>query len=125
MVTSALAAAESQVSTPRAYGYMRVPIDVPDHKVRTLEQAVIAYTEARGFCFVSFFFEFHCGSREAFYELVTELVRTDSHHVIVPSLNHLASNGFLQDMMLDHLSFTARAEVLAMRLKTFDYNEEG
>lgn len=103
---------------PRAYGYMRVPCDVKDEKVRRLENQVVAYAENRGLCFVRFFFEFHCGSHEAFDELVAELVRADAHHVVVPSLRHLAHNGLLQDQMLNHLSLTARAQVLAIRLKT-------
>jgi DNA invertase Pin-like site-specific DNA recombinase len=106
------------VPLPRAYGYMRVPADVPDDKVQRLERDVIAYAETHGLYFARFFFEFHCGSREAFDELVTELVRTGARYVVVPSLRHLAHNAFLQDQMLEHLSFTARAQVLAMRLRT-------
>jgi DNA invertase Pin-like site-specific DNA recombinase len=102
----------------RAYGYMRVPCDVPDDKVRQLERDVIAYAETHGLHFVQFFFEFHCGSREAFEDLIAELVRTDVRYVVVPSLRHLAHNRLLQEQMLEHLSFTARAQVLAMRLKT-------
>src|SRR3954470_6150892 len=109
---------DNRECTPRAYGYMRVPCDVPDDKVWELEREVIAYAESRGLHFVQFFFEFNCGSREAFDELIDELVRVDAHHVVVPSLRHLAHNRLLQDQMLSHLSFTARAQVLAMRLKT-------
>ena len=97
---------------------MRVPCDVPDEQVRQLEQQVVAYAEMKGLHFICFFFEFNCGSREAFDELVAELVSTDAHFVVVPSLRHLAHNAFLQDQMLEHLSFAARARVLAMRLRT-------
>ncbi|MFD9889345.1 hypothetical protein ACFWY9_08390 [Amycolatopsis sp. NPDC059027] len=113
-----MAVIDDPAVSPRTYGYMRVPCDVPDEKVRKLENEVIAYAETCGLRFINFFFEFHCGSREAFDDLVAELVRTDSHHVVVPSLRHLAHNALLQDIMLEHLSFMAGAEVLAMRLKT-------
>ncbi|WP_146073602.1 hypothetical protein [Amycolatopsis sp. CA-126428] len=103
---------------PHVYGYMRVPCDVADSKVWELEREVVAYAEKRGFHFVQFFFEFNCGSREAFDELIEELVRVDAHHVVVPSLRHLAHNELLQDLMIDQLCVTAHAEVFAMRLKT-------
>ena len=116
--TRSAAALDSPKSTPRAFGYMRVPRDVPDKKVRKLEKRLVAYTKTHGLHFVRFFFEFHCGSHEAFEELVAELVHTGAHHVVVPSLRHLAQNGLLQDQMLDYLRLRARAEVLAMRLRT-------
>ncbi|WP_146073736.1 recombinase family protein [Amycolatopsis sp. CA-126428] len=116
--TGSAAVIDRPATAPRAYGYMRVPSDVPDDKVRKLENQVVAYAENCGLRFVGFFFEFHCGSREAFDDLVAELVRADVHHVVVPSLRHLAHNRLLQERMLDHLTFTARAQVLAMRLKT-------
>ncbi|UUV34556.1 hypothetical protein NQK81_14255 [Amycolatopsis roodepoortensis] len=116
--TRSTAVLDRPATTPPAYGYMRVPCDVSDEKVRKLENQVVAFAENNGLRFVGFFFEFHCGSREAFDELVAELVRTDAHHVVVPSLRHLAQNGLLQDQMLEHLSFKARAQVLAMRLRT-------
>ena len=116
--TGSAAVLDDPAAAPRAYGYMRVPCDVPDDKIRRLESQVVAYAEKRGLQFISFFFEFHCGSREAFQDLVTELIRTDAHHVVVPSLRHLAHNELLQDQMLDQLNFTARTQVLAMRLKT-------
>jgi|GEM_PF-1749419 len=106
------------VALPRAYGYMRVPCDVPDDRVQALEQAVRRFAHSQGLHFATFFFEFHCGSREAFDDLIAELIRTEARHVVVPSLRHLAHNRLLQEQMLEHLSFTARAQVLAMRLKT-------
>ncbi|MFK0250869.1 recombinase family protein [Amycolatopsis azurea] len=106
---------QTLITRPLAYGYMRVPREVSDDKVRRLEQAVIRFAEGRGLYFVSFFFEFHCGSREAFDELVTELVRAQSHHVMVPTMRHLARNGLLQDVMRDRLFDEAGADVLALR----------
>ncbi|MET7997901.1 hypothetical protein ABZU76_44165 [Amycolatopsis sp. NPDC005232] len=102
----------------RAYGYMRVPCDVADDKIRRLENRVVAYSKGQGLRLVRFFFEFNCGSREAFDELISELVCTDTRHVVVPSLRHLAQNGFLQDMMLERLTSAAHAEVLAVYLRT-------
>ncbi|MEA5366453.1 hypothetical protein VA596_43465 [Amycolatopsis sp., V23-08] len=101
-----------------AYGYMRVPADVPDRKVRDLEQEVIQFAEGLGLYFVSFFFEFHCGSREGFEDLVTELVRAEARHVVVPSLRHLAHNRLLQKAMCERLQLAACADVHAMRLRT-------
>ena len=98
-----------------AYGYMRVPAHVPDHKVRGLEQAVVRFAENSGLHFVSFFHEFTCGAREALNELVTELVRVGAHHVVVPSLRHLALNTLLQDAMCERLFLDTGASVLAMR----------
>ncbi|MEV6446352.1 hypothetical protein [Amycolatopsis sp. NPDC051716] len=118
-MTAVLDQAEAAaVPLPRAYGYMRVPCDVADEQVHQLEQEVVAYAETHGLFFAGFFFEFNCGSREAFDELVAELVRADVHYVVVPSLRHLAHNAILQELMLEQLSFAARARVLAMRLRT-------
>ncbi|WP_410639289.1 hypothetical protein [Amycolatopsis sp. lyj-346] len=106
------------VTAPLAYGYMRVPAHVPDPEVRGLEQAVARYAKSLGLYFVSFFFEFDCGSREGFDELASELVRADAHHVVVPSLRHLALNTLLQDAMCERLALDAGAEVHAMRSRT-------
>jgi hypothetical protein len=106
------------VTAPLAYGYMRVPADVPDHRVRRVEQAVTRFAAAKGLYFVSFFFELDCGSREGFDELITELVRADAHHVVVPSLKHLALNELLQAAMREQLVLEARAEVYAAGRRT-------
>ncbi|GLY39616.1 hypothetical protein Amsp01_056400 [Amycolatopsis sp. NBRC 101858] len=98
-----------------AYGYMRVPAHVPDHKVRHLEQTVIRFAQGHGLTFAGFFFEFHCGSREGFDELVAELVRTGARHVVVPSFRHLALQTQLQEAMCAYLDEVAGAEVLALR----------
>ncbi|WP_410675474.1 hypothetical protein [Amycolatopsis sp. cmx-4-68] len=97
---------------------MRVPTGLPDRKVRGLEQAVIRYAHSLGLHFVSFFFEFHCGARDGFEELVTELRRAGARHVVVPSLRHLALNTLLQDAMCERLALDAGAQVHAMRSRT-------
>ena len=99
---------------PLAYGYMRVPCDVPDPKVRRLEQALRTRATVCGLELVTFFFEFQCGSHEAFNELVTELGRADAHYVVIPNLRHFAHNPLLQNMMLGQLEFEAQAEVLVL-----------
>ena len=104
-----------QIARPLAYGYMRVPCDVPDVKVQRLEQALRAFAALRGLYLVPFFFEFSCGSQEAFHELKTELQRADAHHVVIPSLRHLARSILLQNTMLGQLELEAAADVLVLR----------
>ncbi|MEV6879430.1 hypothetical protein [Amycolatopsis sp. NPDC051128] len=99
------------VTTPLAYGYLRVPADVPDYRVRRVEQAVTRFAASKGLYFVSFFFELDCGSREGFEELITELVRAEAHHVVVPSLRHLALNELLRTAMREQLALEANAQV--------------
>lgn len=103
------------VGHPLAYGYMRVPGDVPDDKVRRLEAALREFATASGFYLVTFFFEFSCGSHDAFHELITELQRADAHTVVIPTMNHLARSTLLQNSMLAQLEFEAAADVLALR----------
>jgi hypothetical protein len=102
------------VQGPPVYGYMRVPCDLPDEKVWHLEQDLRAYAAAKRFCFVAFFYEFVCGSQDAFNDLVGELQRAGAHYVLVPTLRHLARNILLQNMMLARLEFDAAAEVLTL-----------
>jgi hypothetical protein len=106
------------ITAPLAYGYMRVPADVPDHRVRRVEQAVARFAASKGLYFVSFFFELQCGSREGFDELLTELVQADAHHVVVPSLKHLALNELLQTAMREQLAAGANAKVHAVGRRT-------
>lgn len=109
------APALDEPATPPAYGYLRVPDDAPDHEVLRVEQALVAFAESQGFSFAGFFFEFRSGSRAGFNELIAELVRAGAHHVVVPSLRHLALNTLLQDAMQDRLALDAEAEVVVMR----------
>ncbi|EOD63942.1 hypothetical protein [Amycolatopsis vancoresmycina] len=99
---------------PPAYGYLRVPVDVPDRRARELELAVIRFAESRSLNFVSFFFDSDFGVRGGFTELVAELVRANARHVVVPSLRHLARHARLQDAMQDRLVLDAGAEVHAV-----------
>lgn len=100
---------------PLAYGYMRVPCDVPDNRVRKLEDSFRAFASERGLFFVTFFFEFRCSACDALCELITELQRADAHHVVIPSMRHFAHNPLLQDIRRTRLEHEAAAEVLVLR----------
>ncbi|MET8851756.1 hypothetical protein [Amycolatopsis sp. NPDC004625] len=108
------ASARDESAIRSAYGYLRVPADVPDHEMLCLEQALIAFAQSEGLSFAGFFFEFRSGSRAGFNELIAELRRVGARHVVVPSLRHLAVNSLLQNAMQDRLAIDAGAEVLAM-----------
>jgi len=108
-------AEDERITQPLAYGYLRVPCDVPDGKVRRLEQALRALAALRGLYLATFFFEFSCGSQVAFEELLTELQRADAHYVVIPSVRHFARSLLLQNQMLTRLEYEAAAEVLALR----------
>jgi hypothetical protein len=99
---------------PLLYGYMRVPCDIPDAKVWRMEHEMKRYAEREGFCFATVFYEFTCGVFDAFEELLAELQSAEAHHVIVPTLRHLARNRLLQNSLLARLEFDAAAEVLEL-----------
>jgi hypothetical protein len=99
---------------PLAYGYMRVPCDIPDDKVCRMEYELRRFAEGKGFCLAAIFSEFVCGVHDAFNELVQELRRVDAHCVVVPTFRHLARNVMLQNCLLNRLEFDACAEVFAL-----------
>ena len=86
-----------------AYGYMRVPRDVPDAKVMDLETRMRALAADRGWQLVMFFHEFDCGSRTAFCDLLHQLDSDGTRNVVIPTLRHLASSSRLQELMLQTL----------------------
>lgn len=88
-----------------AYGYMRVPEDVPDEKVRRLENRMRAFAAARGLDLVRVFPEFDCGSRAAFCDLLRQLHCGEDRSVIIPTLRHLSCSPLLQDLMLQALLY--------------------
>jgi DNA invertase Pin-like site-specific DNA recombinase len=94
-----------------AYAYMRVPCNIPDDKVRRMEHELHRFAERRGLRLVETFYEFTCGSHEAFNDLIAELQRTGSVTVIVPTLRHLARSVMLQNCLLSRLEFDAQADV--------------
>lgn len=100
---------------PLAYGYMRVPDDIPDHKVRDIELKRKAYAEALGYEYGAVFHEFQCGVFDAWQDLTTGLQRADAHYVIVPSMNHLARNRILVGGLIERLEADVKAEVHALK----------
>jgi len=92
-------------SMPFAYAYMR------DDKVRRMEHELHRFAERKGLRLVETFYEFTCGSHEAFNDLIVELQRTGSVTVIVPTLRHLARSVMLQNCLLSRLEFDAQADV--------------
>lgn len=95
---------------PAAYGYMHVPDDVPDERLRDIERRVRGYAELHGLEFVRFFHEFHYGSFRAWADLTATLRLTDARHVIVPSFDHVAHNILLCQAVLQRLTDDTRAE---------------
>ena len=99
---------------PLAYGYLRVPADMPDHQIKALEDQLMDYAGQQGCRFAGFFFEFHGGMAVAFNDLIEELKRTRAPYVIVPSLRHVAYNRIFQDVRLARLEIDTGAQVLAL-----------
>lgn len=104
----------SLVTAPLAYGYLRVPGDVPDHEVKALEDQVMDYAGQLGCTFAGFFFEFRSGMATAFNDLIEELRRTRALYVIVPSLRHVAYHRLLREVRLSRLESDTGVEVLEL-----------
>lgn len=100
---------------PLVYGYMRVFCDVTEEDVYSLERRIQECAEALGFQPARVVQETISGSHEVFYELIEELQRSGSAHVIVPSFNHFSRNGILQSLMLAQLEEVAGIEVHTLR----------
>lgn len=99
---------------PLAYGYMRVPSDIPDHKVQRMEHELGLFAERMGLRLAGIFSEFVCGMHDAFDDMMLELQRTGAHHVVVPTFRHLARNVLLQNSLLLRLEFDADTEVFEL-----------
>ena len=99
---------------PLAYGYLRVPHDMPDDEVGALEHGLCRHAEQLGLEFGGFFFEFDRGMATAFNALLEELKRAEARHVLVPSLRHLSAHPLLQGLRLARLESEAGAEVIAL-----------
>ncbi|KDN23143.1 hypothetical protein [Amycolatopsis rifamycinica] len=95
-----------------AYGYMKVPRDIEDEKVRVMEIRMRAYATDLGLTFSDFFYEFSCGSLTVFDEMIEELVVKGARYVIVPTLRHFARHRLLQEQMIARVYRLANAEVL-------------
>jgi DNA invertase Pin-like site-specific DNA recombinase len=94
-----------------AFGYMRVFCDVTDAQLYAMEHRLARFAGAQGLQLVTIFCEHDNGSQAVFNEMVEELQRTDTQHLIVPSLGHLSRQRFLQEAMLTRLEIDTDAEV--------------
>lgn len=97
---------------PLIYGYMRAPDDMSDADLDRAVDKMQRFAETEGFCYAATFFEYQHGSRAAFDELIQELKRAESRHVVVPSLEHLSSHRILCASMVGRLETDANALVL-------------
>jgi hypothetical protein len=67
-----------------------------------------------GLCFAATFHESTQGDGAAFAELTAELKRAEAHHVVVPSLDHLAGQTIPRDVLIAKLAHDAEAQVLTI-----------
>ncbi len=96
---------------PLIYGYLRVTDDLDDPAIRRMERSLQELADTAGFCFATTFHEYQPGYHGAFDELTRELQRAHAHHVVVPTLDHLAQHPILQDLMLTRLARDAHAHL--------------
>lgn len=94
------------------YGYVRD--DLADGRSDELESAMCDMASSAGFCFAATFHESTPGDGTAFAELTAELKRADAHHVVVPSLDHLAGQTIPRDILIAKLAQEAAAQVLSI-----------
>ncbi|MGH3613679.1 MAG: recombinase family protein [Pseudonocardia sp.] len=99
------------VMKPLIYGYVRVTDDLDDPEIHRMERVLQALAETEGFCFVTTFHDYQPGYHGGFDELIRELQRADAHHVVMPSLEHLAQHPILRDLILIRLARDADAYV--------------
>lgn len=99
---------------PLVYGYVRVEENAPPGAVRRLEDRLRKSAEARGLCFATTFRDVMPGQRGGLRELTEELRRSESHIVVVPSLNHLSEHPGVRAELLSRLRDEARADVLPL-----------
>src|SRR5262249_2976783 len=97
---------------PLAYGYMRVPDDMPDELAYELQQAITRQAADEGFCLVSTYYEDVPCTMRAWDQLLEELKRTEAHTVIVPTEDHLSTNKIMRENMATTLELIADAWVL-------------
>lgn len=90
--------------SPLAYGYMRVTDEGNDEEIRQLEHGIRKFAEAEGFLLVDIYHEYESGHYGTFYELVTEVKRTQVRYVVLPSLAHLSDHPHLQVQLLRRLT---------------------
>lgn len=94
-----------------AYGYMRVLCETDDEIVRGMEKSLRGFAEFAGMTLASIFYDYQSGSYSGFEEMVQELERTDTHHVVVPSTGHISASPIICNHLLARLALEAEAEV--------------
>ncbi len=96
---------------PVIYGYMRVQQSQTDEELLALEHDLQLFAASEGYRYAMTFHEFIPGCTRAFGALVAELTRVGGHHVVVPTMDHLALHPLLQIHLLMKLELDAGAEV--------------
>ena len=91
------------------YGYVRD--ELAEGHSQELEDAMCDLAASAGMCFAATFHESTTGDGTAFAELTAELKRADAHHVVVPSLDHLAGQTIPRDILIAKLAEDAAARV--------------
>ncbi|MCU1647402.1 MAG: Uncharacterized protein JWN03_7677 [Nocardia sp.] len=91
------------------YGYLRD--DLADGHSEELEVDLRTLAREQGLCFAATFHESLSSDGTAFVELMCELMRADAHHVVVPSLEHLAGQAIPREALLAKLTRVATARV--------------
>ncbi|MFJ5234520.1 recombinase family protein [Kitasatospora sp. NPDC088391] len=90
---------------------MRVTDEADDQEVRRIEQQLTNFAHVEGFTLGAIFYEYETGSLAAFSELIEELRRSETHHVVVSSLEQLAHCRALQVAMVLNVELRADAAV--------------
>jgi hypothetical protein len=91
------------------YGYVRD--DLADGHSAELEDAMCDLARSAGLCFAATFHESAPADGTAFAELTAELKRAEAHHVVVPSLDHLAGQTIPRELLIAKLAHEAAARV--------------
>ncbi|WP_245545864.1 hypothetical protein [Nocardia higoensis] len=91
------------------YGYLRD--DLAEGHREEIEAKMSSLAREEGLCFAATFHEETGGDGAAFVELTQELRRADAHHVVVPSLDHLAGQTIPRDILIAKLAQDAAARV--------------
>lgn len=91
------------------YGYLRD--DLAEGHREEIEAKMSSLAREEGLCFAATFHEETGGDGAAFVELTQELRRADAHHVVVPSLDHLAGHTIPRDILIAKLAQDAAARV--------------
>lgn len=84
------------------YGYLRVT-DLADDEVQQLECGLEKLAEAEGFCLAEVRYEHQVGCYGTFYPLLAEMTGAAVRHLVVPSLDHVASHPFLREQLVMRL----------------------